>query len=579
MATKIYSYGCLPPIENVDLVTEQFSLAHRYHNTLVAIERHRRESMVKKRLELFPTYDKVVKQIEAINLQIDELRSRMKQRNAVSQKRNANSDLKNQIAEFKKSLVPLRVEEKAIRSQINGKWDGATKSWITPPDPEWTRAREQIFREAAAARKAAYGSKEFEALGWGTKLIIDQQVPIKDGGDMPRFKRWTGGEGRLAVQIQSTKPLHSSDIFGDDSRLRVHPFSDQGVPLEMRINANGKPINKWKRKAVAWMRVASNGRTPIWAKFPVRYHRHLADGQIKWAWVLRRKTGTRFRWWFQFTLQLDEHREPWLDKEGSVGIDLGWRLVERGLRIAYWVGSDGLKGQVVIPHARLQRWDEVKEIQSERDGEFNIIKAVLVQWIGTSGLEFPEWFTKELETLPLWKSCERLCRFVERWRGERFPADSEMFERMSNWAERDRKEFDRERHIERKTNNWRENMFKCLLKELGYRTAFIEDTNWAELQEKPSPETDPNNNVSIRYRKVASVGRFASLASQYMNVVRVCAEHTTSDCHACGHRSNFDHLELVHTCPACGLKIDQDERAARNLLQTGLALQAQTATV
>jgi transposase len=38
-------------------------------------------------------------------------------------------------------------------------------------------------------------------------------------------------------------------------------------------------------------------------------------------------------------------------------------------------------------------------------------------------------------------------------------------------------------------------------------------------------------------------------------------------CHQCGHRHKRRPEELEHTCENCGLRADQDERAALNLRQ------------
>ena len=42
MTLRVYRYGCLPPIEGVDVVRAQLRAAHDYRNDLVAIERGRR---------------------------------------------------------------------------------------------------------------------------------------------------------------------------------------------------------------------------------------------------------------------------------------------------------------------------------------------------------------------------------------------------------------------------------------------------------------------------------------------------------------------------------------------------------
>jgi len=53
-------------------------------------------------------------------------------------------------------------------------------------------------------------------------------------------------------------------------------------------------------------------------------------------------------------------------------------------------------------------------------------------------------------------------------------------------------------------------------------------------------------------------------------VVLVDPRHTSQDCSAYGHRVDKSLAERVHRCPQCGLIMDRDENAARNILRLGL---------
>ena len=54
-------------------------------------------------------------------------------------------------------------------------------------------------------------------------------------------------------------------------------------------------------------------------------------------------------------------------------------------------------------------------------------------------------------------------------------------------------------------------------------------------------------------------------------VARVDPRHTTQMCSACGEIVRKDLSVRVHDCPHCGLVLDRDENAARNILARGLA--------
>ena len=53
-------------------------------------------------------------------------------------------------------------------------------------------------------------------------------------------------------------------------------------------------------------------------------------------------------------------------------------------------------------------------------------------------------------------------------------------------------------------------------------------------------------------------------------VVQVNPAYTTQDCSRCGHRQAMPLSERVYRCPCCGLEIDRDLNAARNILRLGL---------
>ncbi|HEU4785358.1 MAG TPA: transposase [Ktedonobacterales bacterium] len=60
-------------------------------------------------------------------------------------------------------------------------------------------------------------------------------------------------------------------------------------------------------------------------------------------------------------------------------------------------------------------------------------------------------------------------------------------------------------------------------------------------------------------------------------VVAVPAQYTSQDCSGCGERVPKSLSVRTHICPSCGLMIDRDENAARNILRAGQARQGAVA--
>jgi putative transposase len=75
----------------------------------------------------------------------------------------------------------------------------------------------------------------------------------------------------------------------------------------------------------------------------------------------------------------------------------------------------------------------------------------------------------------------------------------------------------------------------------------------------------------------ASWGQFRSTleykaACAGKRVIAVPAHYTSQDCSGCGERVPKSLSVRTHVCPACGLVLDRDENAARNILWAGQAL-------
>lgn len=60
-------------------------------------------------------------------------------------------------------------------------------------------------------------------------------------------------------------------------------------------------------------------------------------------------------------------------------------------------------------------------------------------------------------------------------------------------------------------------------------------------------------------------------------VVRVNPAYSTQDCSCCGHRQLMPLSKRVYECPSCGLCVDRDQNAAKNILRLGLQSQGHKA--
>jgi putative transposase len=85
----------------------------------------------------------------------------------------------------------------------------------------------------------------------------------------------------------------------------------------------------------------------------------------------------------------------------------------------------------------------------------------------------------------------------------------------------------------------------------------VQDSAWGEFFEMLS-------------YKAESAGRI---------LIKVPAQNTSQNCSGCGEKVPKTLAERTHACPHCGLVLDRDENAARNISQAGQACQALTKEV
>lgn len=389
---------------------------------------------------------------------------------------------------------------------------------------------------------------------------------------LPGFKRWSGGSGQVAVQIQMgctwQEMLSGSGRVG--GLLKAEPL----------------PCNRTSEKSARpWLfsiRVGSDEqRKPVWAKVMVYLHPTFKipyDGRIMGVSLVRRalphhrmsngRYEPRFDWSMQFTVRVSEEKPR--ATSGACGIDLGWRLVDGGLRVAYLVGSDGHHEELILPTSLVDRWEKSESIQSIRDRSFNEIRAKLLAWMAAAPQ--PEWFVEQTEHLAQWKSLGRLSRLVASWEERRIDGDGEIFVEMTKWRDQDFHLWQYGAENLLKAQRIRLHIYRNFARRLAmrYGKIFVEDCDWRQIAKKVRVDKNKSNAGAKTYMRIASVGKLRDLLKQD-GATMVDSTDTTKKCHACGSIEEFDHAkELIHSCGSCSLVWDQDYNAAVNLLTGGV---------
>lgn len=454
----------------------------------------------------------------------------------------------------------------------------------------------QVGLECNSIRRDAYGESD---LMQGTLVRIAEEVAKcrEKGGPAEKPKRYEG-TGAFTLQLQKRKYgyLTIERLFNGEehqSCIQLTRLPDaeprpsrRGRPLwegenltpkqkrEQRGSVKrGEPVmvggtKKPKPRYMLRFRVTKSGKfahIPVTIHSPERLH---PQAEVRFAHLRRRHHRNRKQWLLQLSV-CDRHTRVEVG-EHTVGIDFGWRLKKDGLRVAYFVGSDGEHGEIIIPMDMIDKRMHCDTLQANRDIEFNKAKKFLKAFL-KSQRGVPQWLRTECKSLSHWRSAKKLAKVVWKWGENRFRGDAEAFEHM-DWWRRDKNKhlYDWEICQLRRLCRRRDDMYRKDVAELRkqYGVVKIQDLNLQKLLRRPNAE-DSGESSEIKYLMAfASVGKLRTIFEQSgMQVQKFQAPNLTATCHVCGHVNKKNMASsIVQTCDQCGAEWDQDANAAANLL-------------
>ena len=426
----------------------------------------------------------------------------------------------------------------------------------------WAAAEDEPAQKVAnddAAEAIRRARAWCDGLYWGTKQIVEDAAQrSRRSGREATFARWDG-TGTIAVQIQWQATRHTGLtvdelLAGTDRRARLVGAGRHRL-LSLRIGSTGE-----------------TGRDPLWATFPIVYHRDLPpEARIKWVCVVCRRVGTHFKWSAQFVLDgLPEITLP-APTRGTLAVDVGWRRLDGNSRVAVWVDDAGQKGELYLPADLPTRWAKVEDLRSIRDKNFNGALAALREWRGEATV--PDWFRQATTHLHAWRATARLAALSVRWRTQRFAGDDAAFVALELWRRQDKHLLEWESHQRENVMRARREAYRLFARFAAtYRRVVVERLDLRDFAELPDGPEDPRATAARGRRFQAGLSELLnSMADACLRSgsewIEAPPEWTTQTCYQCGERELFDAAGSVeHTCSHCDAAWDQDENAARNLL-------------
>ena len=411
MKNIVYKYGLLAPLSGAEKISEQISLAHKYFNVLIAIERKRREE---DHAAMAP-----LPAIAAINVRIATAEAAL----GVAKE-----------ALDKASLKKLDAELGSLnREYLRARTDAIKADPIKAAEVEVINERANVAAREGRSKCGCYS---------GTYQIIEAAVQQSKRTPDPHFRRWTG-DGAVAVQISGGGIPVGKLYACTDTRVRI---DNNLTPVPGR---GGKPL------PTLHLRVASDPEShgPVWAAFPLIQHRDLPQGMVKWVRVHRQHCGSHWRWSVHITVECEEAPAKQVAGGGVIAVDLHWNKIsqfgEPTTRAAAWADDSGNLGYLaVIGEAELAPLYKESDLDSIRDKNFNAVKSQLSAQLKL--IAVPEEHAERLAYLGLWQSQGRLAGAATWWRTHRFVGDDAAYALVEEWRKQDRHLWDWQANAQRK---------------------------------------------------------------------------------------------------------------------------------
>lgn len=556
----VMKFGLKPPTTNANLVSEQMWLAHRYRNVLTEIERGRRAAVRSLLLEQCEGLPEIQQAVKDADERVKVALAAVKGHKSKNRTRKVPEDLRTDLdrariakrkasEKWKEAKSKTRSEQVQLKlDEINARASDLLRSARAHSGLYWGT---YLLVEAAmdAARKTPY---------WG-RFVNRVWYPTLEND--PSFVRWNG-EGRLGVQIQAARALPCELVHAFDTRVQIHLKPDGRPP-----RPNGKPRPRY---GTLRLRVGSDGVKPIWAEWPILMHRPMPAGEIKWASVTLRKIGPREQWHVEITVDNEFNPKPC--GIGVVAINLGWRVVPDGIRVAYAIDGEGNTDELILSHWDISALQKDEDLRSIRDKRFN--DAVRVLRAFKQDNKVPDWLAEKTRYAHSWREQRKLASVVKTWSTNRFEGDEDVFEVLERWAFRDDHLWRWESDQRAKSRYRRREIYRAWAARLAdrYTTIVLNEHDMRDTAKKPAPDVSKDNERSRANRQLVapSTLRLALVNAKRTrdgSTVQIRAAKVTKTCHACGHENDFDSAASIeHTCSSCGERWDQDKNACHNIM-------------
>jgi Putative transposase DNA-binding domain len=550
---QMYEYGCRNTvIGGFDAALDQMERRVRLWNKFVAIEKG-----IRQRARVLLSDDAEYQQINEVQQRVALLRAALLQgRRAEGRRGPGIEDLRNQLLALKAVLATVRAHARRKRNERFA----CAKDALKLLQEERARLAKQAEHESGlywcnySDVRYAYEVARVRAMRTNTEL---------------REHQWNGS-GQVSVRFQRGLPVRTA-FTCRGRRLQIDPVPEEAWTSPMRSTRR-----KLSRSRVRIRVASTHEQLPVWFEIPVVIHRPMPpDGLIRRASLIRERLGLAWRYRLILTVARAQSPASVSRERPSIGIDIGWRLVPEGLRVAFWADTLNRQGSLSIPASDLEEFAKVRGLWSVLGKSFPEVRSAVLGWL--KGKSIPEALLPHFVNVTERQSAEDLLRLLEIWQKHRCEGDETVFDQLLAWKSRHVHLWTWAVNLRDQLTRKRLEIFRHfaagLVKEYG--AVFLEDFDLRWLSRIPPAEVD-GIPIGAKYRVIAAPGILQQAIENACRrtgvlVTRTRARNTTKTCHVCGRIGEWNAAKkLVHAC-GCGAVWDQDYNAAVQILRAGVA--------
>jgi hypothetical protein len=250
----------------------------------------------------------------------------------------------------------------------------------------------------------------------------------------------------------------------------------------------------------------------------------------------------------------------------AVAVDLGWRMVAEGLRVAYWTDETGAHGQLVLPCDVLFEYRKLADLRQIQDQHLDEAKAALRTWLDSQGAS-PEWMG-DMSHLSEWRSRKHMEKLAKAMPAD---IDPELRRILETWLERHRHLARWEDNLRDQVKRYRREIYRTWVRQLAstHGTIIVEKFDLRRVSAHGNEEAKRTKPHAGDQRFIAAVSVLRHTLKAAGQVIEVDAAYSTQHCSWCGNKEKWDAARsILHRCSGCGELFDQDHNAARNLLRS-----------